>query len=174
MQAVTHSAFFAFGTIAFVSQLFAEQDINKILAIQQAQLQGFASNPWLDCGIITDFVNCELPRYPATHYEYAVAYNTTEPVPVLCSKWNYGYRIANKQPYLVDSDAPDKNPKLGGSMWYLDTLAADDAKAGGCPAGQWRQRYWYITNKDPEGSLLTYASNGCYSKDLKIYCKIRR
>jgi len=123
---------------------------------------------WLSCGTLANITSCQIPGRPSTVYEYAIAYNTVEPVPVVCTSWNVGERIANKEPYFVLSDNPPVGMLRGGFVFYRDTNAADDD----CPGREFRHRYWVIT-VDNEVDLGFFPSNGCYSTNLPIYCRRR-
>jgi len=123
---------------------------------------------WLSCGTLANIVSCQIPGRPSTQYEYAIAYNTAEPVPVVCTFWNVGERIANKEPYLILSDNPQAGMLRGGFVFYRDTSAADDT----CPGGAFRHRYWAIT-VDNEVDVGLHQSNGCYSTNQPVYCRRR-
>ena len=114
-----------------------------------------------------DSTTCQLP-YPSTHYEYGIAYNSREPLPVVCTSWNVGARLYNKDPYFVQSDNPTAGMRYGGFVFYTGTQADDD----NCPIEQWRHRYWYI---NPDGGITVWAGNGCYGRgrNLTVYCRAR-
>jgi len=148
-----------------------------VIGICLSSVQVLAA-PWTKCGNITQITPIiaavlpgggggEIPGYPSIKYEYAIAYNTTEPVPVVVTAWNYGTRIANKEPYLVFSDNPATGMKQGGFVFYKGTLASDDAS---CAAGTIRHRYWWINTNN---TVATSASNGCYGATLPVYCRVR-
>jgi hypothetical protein len=131
--------------------------------------------PWTTCGNITQITPIigyglgggEIPGYPSKNYEYAIVYNTTEPVPVVVTAWNQGTRIANKEPYLVFSDNPATGMKQGGFVFYKGTLASDDAS---CAAGTIRHRYWWINT---DNTVATGYSNGCHGTTIPVYCRAR-
>jgi len=135
--------------------------------------------PWAVCGKIAGInpdvsspLHCTLPNRPQTQYEYGIAYNTTEPVPVVCTNWNGGTLIANKTPYLVYSDNPLLGMRYGGFVFYKNTAASDDNACG----DGYRHRYWALTtDNEVEGDLF---SHGCYSshplhKKIDVYCRLR-
>jgi hypothetical protein len=121
---------------------------------------------WLQCGTLADIANCQIANRPSARYEYAIAYITAEPVPVVCTFWNVGERIANKEPLLIFSDNPSTGMRYGGFVFYRDTQAADD----NCPAGGFRHRYWWLT---VDTEVEANASNGCFSTTIPIYCRRR-
>lgn len=127
------------------------------------------SGPWSHCGTITDINpgTCQLPSYASAIYEYGVVYNSPEPLPVVCTWWNYGARVYNKEPYFVWSDNPMSGMLHGGFVFYTATLATDDDT---CPVGLWRHKYWYLNATQ---GVTTEASNGCYGASLPIYCRAR-
>ncbi|WP_181985053.1 hypothetical protein [Nostoc sphaeroides] len=131
------------------------------------------ASDWLQCANLSqiDVNSCEILNYPSTSYEYAISYNTTEPLPVVCSTWNVGLRIYNKQPYMILSDNPPLGMSYGGFIFYRGTQASDDATAT-CPSGQWRHRYWRLGQNNAIETNF-YGGNGCYG-DLPIYCRARR
>lgn len=123
--------------------------------------------PWVVCGNLTTLspVTCQIPGRPSTAWEYAIAYNSTEPLPVVCTSWNVGGRIANKEPYLVYSDNPAVNLRWGGFVFYQNTLASDD---DACALG-YRHRYWVL---GANNLITTGDSNGCYTTQA-VYCRRR-
>jgi len=143
-----------------------------VIGICLSSVQVLAA-PWTNCGNITQlapttiWIGGEIPGYPSTKYEYAIAYNTTEPVPIVVTSWNQGTRIANKEPYLVISDNPATGMKQGGFVFYKGTLASDDAS---CAAGTIRHRYWWINT---DNTVATGYSNGCYGATIPVYCRAR-
>jgi hypothetical protein len=129
------------------------------------------ASDWLQCGNLSqiDVDSCEILNYPTARYEYAISYNTTEPLPVVCSQWNVGARIYNKQPYVIFSDNPPLGMNYGGFIFYRGTYASDDATAT-CASGQWRHRYWRLTQNN---TIETLASNGCYGATKPVFCRAR-
>ncbi len=122
---------------------------------------------WFACGNISQIGwSCQLAGYPSAQYEYGVAYNSSEPMSVNCSYWNYGLRVYNKLPYFVFSDNPQSQVRWGGFMFYTNTLAADDDT---CTGGSWRHKYWYL---DQNNIVSIPGGNGCNST-LPIYCRAR-
>ncbi|MBE9107089.1 hypothetical protein IQ229_19830 [Nostoc cf. edaphicum LEGE 07299] len=132
------------------------------------------ASDWIQCAYLSQIeVNtCQIPSYPSARYEYAISYNTTEPLPVVCSQWNVGARIYNKQPFMVLSDNPPVGMSYGGFIFYRGTYASDDGTAT-CPSGEWRHRYWRLTQ---DNAILTdvYGSNGCFGGNLPVYCRARK
>lgn len=149
-----------------------------VIGICLSSVQVLAA-PWTNCGNITQItplsngavivpaIGGEIPGYPSTKYEYAIAYNTSEPVPVVVTAWNYGIRIANKEPYFVFSDNPATGMQQGGFVFYKGTQASDDAS---CAAGTIRHRYWWINT---DNTVATGYSNGCYGATIPVYCRAR-
>ena len=135
----------------------------------EAPARPLAVTPWVACGSLgeIDTIACQLPAYPSRDYEYAVSYNSREPLPVVCTYWNRGVRMYNKIPYLVFSDNPTAGMRHGGFIFYTGTDATDDDT---CAAGQWRHRYWYL---DADNTVTTLASNGCYGSNLTLFCRFR-
>lgn len=144
-----------------------EKDVGQLQA-KLAELQSLweAGSPWAPCGQFTELDDmCELGKYPLLKYEYAmIGLNQPGPVPILCTGWNRGLRIYNRDPYFVESDKPDSGMKRGGMVWYKGTDATDE-----CPGKNWRMRYWFITDK---GDSALSGSRGC--QDQTIYCRLRR
>ncbi|MDM9585806.1 hypothetical protein [Nostoc sp. GT001] len=129
------------------------------------------ASDWLQCGNLSQIdETCQIPNYPTSSYEYAISYNTTEPLPVVCSSWNVGKRIYNKQPYMVLSDNPLAGMSYGGFIFYRGTLASDDATAT-CSSGQWRHRYWQLTQNN---RIETNFSNGCLGTETPVFCRARK
>jgi hypothetical protein len=65
-----------------------------------------SGGPWFACGTLADIddTTCGLPAYPPLAYQYAMDYVSAYPLPVVCTKWNYGHRIYNATPILTHSD----------------------------------------------------------------------
>ena len=126
--------------------------------------------PWVVCGNLTTLspVTCQIPGRPSTAWEYAIAYNSREPLPVGCTFWNFGARIANKEPYLVYSDNPAASLRWGGFVFYQNTLAPDDDP---CAPG-YQHRYWVLAANNV---ITTGGSNGCYTTQTlaTVYCRLR-
>ena len=121
---------------------------------------------WVTCGTLNQMSGCQLADYPSTRYEYGIAYNSTEPMPAICTRWNHGERIYNKLPYFVYSDDPT-SMNWGGFVFYTGTDAADDDT---CGAGQWRHRYWKF---ESSGAVIAPGGNGCYGTNQPVYCRLR-
>jgi hypothetical protein len=123
--------------------------------------------PWVPCGQLSNLnpTTCQIANRPSTQYEYAIAYNTTEPVPVVCTFWNVGARIANKEPYLIYSDNPPAGMRWGGFVFYQNTAAADD---NACIGG-YRHQYWRFTTNN---LIEVLDTNGCYTTQ-QVYCRRR-
>jgi len=121
---------------------------------------------WEVCGTLRDLnpLTCQIESRPLTQFEYGIAYITAEPVPVVCTFWNVGARIANKTPLLIDSDNPSLGMRYGGFVFYQNTAAADDEAC----AGGYRHRYWHLTT-DNRVEVI-FGSNGCFF-DLPVYCR---
>jgi len=134
------------------------------LAILVLPSMAYASE-WFLCGNLGQLSLCQLPSYPTLRYEYGIAYNTDEPLPIACTGWNVGRRVQNKQPYFVYSDNPANSMKWGGFVFYTGTHATDDDE---CQSGTWRHRYWWL---DTNTTVTTASSNGCINQP--IYCRIR-
>ena len=122
---------------------------------------------WEVCGTLGNLnpVTCTLPGRPLTICEYGMAYSTFEPVPVVCTTWNTGVRIANKQPYFVESDDPSLGMRYGGFVFYQNTYAADDDECAGI--GGYRH-YWRLTTNNVVER--TFGSNGCDNVS-PVYCR---
>lgn len=134
----------------------------------------YASN-WVQCGYLSqiDVNTCQILSFPSTKYEYAIAYTTNEPLPVLCSFWNVGARIYNKQPYIILSDDPPVGLTYGGFIFYRGTYASDDGTAT-CPSGQWCHKYWRLTqNNQILTDIYGGSGNGCFG-NLPVYCRARK
>jgi hypothetical protein len=120
---------------------------------------------WQVCGQLEDInpLTCTIPGRPLRTFEYGIAYLTREPVPVVCTFWNVGARIANKTPVFVYSDNPPGGMRYGGFVFYQNTAAADDEPC----AGGYRHQYWYLTT---DNVLEVAGSNGCVF-NLPVYCR---
>jgi len=127
------------------------------------------AEPWQACGTLQniDPTTCTIPERPLTAYEYGIAYNTFEPLPVVCTTWNTGVRIANKAPYLVESDDPSLGMRYGGFVFYQNTYAADDDECAN--RGGYRHWYWRFTTDNVVER--TFGSNGCFDTNLTVYCR---
>jgi hypothetical protein len=136
-------------------------------AVKALQVQAGAGAPWVLCGRFADLDDrCELPKHPQTHFEYGGRlFNAGEPLPVLCTGWNKGLRLYNRDPYIIDSDNPEMGMKRGGVIYYKGTDAGDECRG----SIKWRQRYWFI---NAQGAIELSFGNGCY--DNEIYCRERR
>lgn len=133
------------------------------------------ASDWLQCANLSQIdVNngCQISNYPISSYEYAISYNSTEPLPVVCTSWNAGVRIYNKQPYMVLSDNPTTSMSYGGFIFYRGTLASDDATAT-CPSGEWRHRYWRLTQNNAIETDF-HKSNGCLGAETPVFCRARK
>ena len=150
--------------------------VKILLSLSIVPVASFAATPWQACGNLSQMNVANggtISGKPLSKYEYAIAYNSTEPVPVIATNWNYGIRIYNKSPYFVVSDNPE-NMKMGGFVFYSGTQASDD----NCGQGNFRHKYWYINT---DGGVVTDWSNGCYgstgdgagSSNPIIYCRLR-
>jgi len=132
-----------------------------------------AGNPWVPCGKLEDLRSatkpCEIAAFPVDQYEYGFKYNTTEAVPVTCTRWNRGMRVFNRDPYMVGSDNPTSGMSLGGAMFYTETDATDDDIPASCASGTWRHRYWRIV--DGNLDAIGLGTNGCVNLDL--FCRRR-
>jgi hypothetical protein len=121
---------------------------------------------WELCGTLSNVspLTCEIAGRPLTQFEYGIAYITTEPVPVVCTYWNVGVRIANKTPLFIESDNPSLGMRYGGFVFYQNTAALDDEAC----AGGYRQQYWRLsTDNVIEANIF---SNGCYF-DQPVFCR---
>jgi hypothetical protein len=125
------------------------------------------AEPWQECGRLEDIrpLTCQIPGQPLTEVEYGIAYNSTEPVPVICTTWNQGVRIANKTPYFVFSDDPSQTMRYGGFVFYQKTAATDD---GQCRGG-YQHRYWFLGKNTV---VEVENSNGC-TFDQPVFCRQR-
>jgi hypothetical protein len=127
------------------------------------------SNPWFLCGSLAALQSCSLASFPTDVYEYGFKYNSSEALAASCLFWNVGFRLINRNPYIIFSDNPtDGSMRFGGAMFYTGTNASDDDVPSQCPGGFWRQRYWYL---DANNVPQTIGSNGCVNLDL--YCRLR-
>lgn len=147
-------------------------ELNRVRALRFAALLAFLVLPslahaseWFLCGNLGELSSCELPQYPTTHYEYGIVYNPKQPVPVICSRWNVGLRLHNKDPYFTRSDNPTSGMLWGGFMFYTNTLATDDDE---CRSGTWRHRYWHL---GADNAVVADGGNGCLNPP--IYCRLQ-
>lgn len=121
---------------------------------------------WQVCGTLSSInpLTCEIAGQPLAQVEYGIAYITTEPVPVVCTFWNVGARIANKTPLFIYSDNPLAGMRYGGFVFYQNTAAGDDEPC----AGGYRHQYWRLTTNNV---VEVADSNGCYFTNLPVYCR---
>lgn len=123
------------------------------------------ASPWMACGTLTSITgNCQMANYPSTEYQYGVAY-LTGVIPYVCSFWNSGYRLYNRDPFFVDSDNPENGMLRGGVVFYTETEADDDDSCA--LENKWRHRYWYID--ETNAVQLLGSGNGCF--DYQVYCR---
>lgn len=122
---------------------------------------------WVACGSVNKLEACQLADYPSLRYEYGIAYNSAEPMPVVCTNWGRGSRIYNKAPYFVNSDRPSEIMHWGGFVFYKGSDVNDEAA---CGAGQWRHHYWWLSSDDV---VKSRKSDGCFGSNLVIYCRLR-
>lgn len=128
------------------------------------------NNPWVSCGTIADFKNCEIATKPSANWEYGIAYNSKEPMPAVCTSWNLGTKIANKIPYLIETDNPSAGMSYGGFVFYDGTNSSDECTVD----GEFRHRYWKLSN----GAVSTFETNGCYGsksspQPMTVFCRKR-
>lgn len=158
---------FGLGTEGHAS---SASDLSAIMAVQQGQISAILEKmdrSWKPCGTISQIaLKCSLPQFPLTDYEYGIAYNSEEPMPVSCVVWNRGQKIHNRQPYLIYTDDPSKGMKWGGFIFYTGTDAADDDS---CPRGSWRHHYWSLATNN---QVMVEFSAGCMDK-VEIFCRRR-
>ena len=123
---------------------------------------------WEFCGRLRDIdpLTCAITERPLTTFEYGIAYNTFEPLPVVCTTWNVGVRIANKEPYFIESDDPSLGMRYGGFVFYQNTAAADDEAC----AGGYRHQYWRLTTDNVVEAA--FGSNGCDNAS-PVYCRVQ-
>jgi hypothetical protein len=127
---------------------------------------------WSQCGTISQIAECQLPNFPSDDYEYGFKYNGPVVQRANCTTWNVGMHLYNADPYLMDNDNPSVSLRMGGVMFYTGTYATDDDQPDQCPAGAWRQRYWYLSPTTEPG-VTPMTSNGCLGADFAIYCRLR-
>jgi hypothetical protein len=146
------------------------------LVFASAQVQ---AGPWLVCGTLSQMTVANkgtIPGKPVNKFEYGIAYNSVEPMPIFSTAWNNGIRIYNKLPFLIQADNPS-SMRQGGFVFYSGTLANDD----NCGNGNFRHQYWQI---ETDSTVTTIGTNGCYGStgtgiDLNgvsnppIYCRTR-
>jgi hypothetical protein len=122
--------------------------------------------PWFVCGDLGDLAanSCQIPDNPGLAYEYGFIYNSSTPHPAVCTTWNRGLRLYNRDPYMVLADNPSANVSYGGSMWYTGTDATDDDS---CTGDTWRHKYWRLSS----GTVVPFSSNGCFART--VYCRKR-
>ncbi|MEO8182176.1 MAG: hypothetical protein ABI895_25355, partial [Deltaproteobacteria bacterium] len=156
-------------TIAGAQVSSAVSDSNQLggtPAAQFALLSDLGGGPWSSCGTLSDFnTACENPAFPTLEYQYAISFNSWEPMPVQCTGFNVGRRVYNALPYLINSDDPSQTMSWGGFLFYVGTNAADDDS---CTSGTWRHRYWSL---GANNSVTATASNGCLNPI--VYCRRR-
>jgi hypothetical protein len=144
--------------------------VNKMGAVKSAVVLSLLAVPssamaseWFPCGNLGQLSNCQVPNFPATKYEYGIAYNGPQPKSIACLGWNVGWRVHNKEPYFVFSDNPANGVSWGGFVFYTGTYSTDDDE---CQSGTWRHRYWYLSANN---AITTGSSNGCINPPL--FCR---
>jgi hypothetical protein len=169
------------GSFYYIDQ---ETDMNKLktcilFSSLTLTMNAAIAGPWVQCGTLSNFSStttgqgtCNFQHTNLTladpnKTEYAIQYATGEPVPIVCTGWNSGARIANKQPFLVSSDNPPAGMLYGGFVFYRSSQAADE-----CAYPNWRHRYWA---SGVNGAITTnwFPSNGCHGTGLPVYCRAR-
>jgi hypothetical protein len=130
-----------------------------------------SSNDWFIGGNLADLLagGGKLNAYPPEQYEYGFRYvssNTIEEA--ICTRWNFGLRFYNKYPNFVDSDDPSGGMAWGGTMWYINTAAADDDAA---TPTHWRHGFWKMDFNDAAKGIRIFHTNGF--NELNVYCRKR-
>lgn len=131
-----------------------------------------STKPWRQVGDLNSLFGL-LDRYPFTHFEYGVTYNTRTIMPVVANNWNGGWRVMGLYDYLVGDRFPWEGGNSftkGGSAWFWGTQSAqDDACNNG---GSWYQFYYHnYGNPNPHnghGDTRFWSSNGCSVPTLYV------
>ena len=136
---------------------------------------------WFKCGVINQinpltFQIAGFPTVPppgsprgTVSYEYGIAFNSVEPYPINITSWNQGTRIANKEPYFVNSDTPMAGMNYGGFMFLNGTASPQDDAC--TSAGGYFHHYWQLSTNNVV--VPTFGSNGCFTSEIPIYCRAR-
>lgn len=131
-----------------------------------------AARPWRQIGNLNDYFNLAA-RYPFTHYEFGVTYNTSTILPVIFNGWNGGTRVIGQYEYVIGDRFPWEGGNSftkGGAAWFWQTASpTDDACNNG---GTWYHMYYYDSgNPNPwnsHGATYWWASNGCSVPTLYV------
>lgn len=130
------------------------------------------AKPWTHIGNLNDFFALNA-RYPFTHWEYGVTYNTRSILPVVFSNWNGGWRVVGQYDYMIGDRFPWEGGNSfthGGSAWMWGTRGnADDA----CNNGSSWYQYYYYRRGDPNthnghGETQWWSSNACSVPSLYV------
>jgi hypothetical protein len=131
-----------------------------------------AARPWRQIGNLNDYFNLAA-RYPFTHYEFGVTYNTSTILPVIFNGWNGGTRVIGQYEYVIGDRFPWEGGNSftkGGAAWFWQTASpTDDACNNG---GTWYHMYYFDSgNPNPwnsHGATYWWASNGCSVPTLYV------
>ena len=130
------------------------------------------SRPWVRIGNLNDYAG-NLARYPHTHWEYGVTYNTRTILPVVISGWNAGLRVVGQYDYIRGDRFPNEGGGSfthGGAVWFMGTRSVEDDACNN--ASTWYHRYYYRRG-DPNsqngfGETEWSGGNGCSVPSLYV------
>ncbi|MEZ4435613.1 MAG: hypothetical protein R3F65_24680 [bacterium] len=130
------------------------------------------TSPWRQVGNLND-VFALRDRYPFTHFEYGVTYNSYSIVPIVLNNWNGGWRAIGQYEYVIGDRFPWEGGNSftkGGAAWFWQTQSPTD---DGCNnGGSWYHMYYYdYGNPNPwnsHGATYWWASNGCSIPTLYV------
>ena len=120
-------------------------------------------SPWFECGKLADFSTCALPSYSPAEYRYGMWFLQLQEV--ICTLWNRGMRVYNRQPIMTFADDPLSGMRYGGFVFYSGTDSTDDD----CTNDEWRHHYWQLDFTASPTNVVMTATNGCL--DEPIYCQ---
>ncbi|MGK0358684.1 MAG: hypothetical protein ACI9U2_000977 [Bradymonadia bacterium] len=130
------------------------------------------AKPWVRIGNLNDFFGLQA-RYPFTHWEFGVTYNTRSIMPVVFSNWNGGWRVVGQYDYIIGDRFPWEGGNSfthGGAAWMWGTQGAAD---NACNANNSWYQYYYYRRGDPNshnghGETQWWASNSCSAPALYV------
>jgi hypothetical protein len=119
-----------------------------------------ARKPWFTIGSLSEFFYL-IKQYPLNVYEWGVAYNSNEPIPVIISNWNVGIRITGS---IFYPQGDDIRAMTRGTVMF--SYATKDEETVNCRNKEglpgWVQSY---VNQN----LEKYGGNGCIDQYFNLF-----
>ncbi len=105
----------------------SENKIQQVVVSATQRIEELlTSRAWKKVGTLQEFDNL-WKTYPPTEWEWGGTYNNLNPMPLIISQWNKGYRVMFRDFYIHGDDA--KQFHLGNCVWTRDTLDVETANA---------------------------------------------